>query len=76
MGDAPRSPTSNDSSGENLRGYNWIKFGLHFEAFPVRKSYDDTEQYTMAPEALIETNNADLFPRGGWDTHHHIFERM
>ncbi|KAL2671583.1 hypothetical protein Neosp_014173 [[Neocosmospora] mangrovei] len=28
----------------------------------------------MGPEALVETNNVDLFPRGGWDTHHHIFE--
>ncbi|KAF4981503.1 hypothetical protein FZEAL_2688 [Fusarium zealandicum] len=28
----------------------------------------------MAPEALIATNNMELFPKGGWDTHHHIFE--
>jgi hypothetical protein len=30
----------------------------------------------MAPAATIdETNTKELFPRGGWDTHHHIFER-
>ncbi|KAJ9150256.1 Amidohydrolase 2 [Pleurostoma richardsiae] len=29
----------------------------------------------MAPAATIdETNTKELFPRGGWDTHHHIFE--
>ncbi|KAM0490367.1 hypothetical protein ACHAP8_011642 [Fusarium lateritium] len=28
----------------------------------------------MASESLVQTSNADLFPRGGWDTHHHIFD--
>ncbi|KAF7555171.1 hypothetical protein G7Z17_g2342 [Cylindrodendrum hubeiense] len=28
----------------------------------------------MAPATLIETEHSSLFPHGGWDTHHHIFD--
>ncbi|KAH6972534.1 hypothetical protein BKA56DRAFT_493652 [Ilyonectria sp. MPI-CAGE-AT-0026] len=28
----------------------------------------------MAPATIIETEPSSLFPRGGWDTHHHIFD--
>ncbi|KAH7010042.1 hypothetical protein EDB80DRAFT_839153 [Ilyonectria destructans] len=28
----------------------------------------------MAPATIIETEPSPLFPHGGWDTHHHIFD--
>ncbi|KAF4341949.1 amidohydrolase 2 [Fusarium beomiforme] len=32
------------------------------------------QQSNMATQILTKSTKAELFPNGGWDTHHHIFE--
>ncbi|KAL7758581.1 hypothetical protein ACKLNR_011008 [Fusarium oxysporum f. sp. zingiberi] len=40
----------------------------------ISRSIGITQRRNMATQVLTKSTKAELFPNGGWDTHHHIFE--
>ncbi|KAF5594936.1 amidohydrolase 2 [Fusarium pseudocircinatum] len=58
-----------------FRGWvpSFLRVGPH-TMLMIFRAIGITQRRNMATQVLTKSTRAELFPNGGWDTHHHIFE--